>query len=404
MQPSAERACPNRMTMEMPLRGLLALALTLPVAGAGCQTPATITYSFTPATPAVSAVDAKPRLDLGESGDASEVFNRIVAVRQDGAGRIIVAMRSPAELRVFDKTGRFVRTIGRNGQGPGEFQDITDVIVRPHDSLFVVDMRQRRFTSLGPDGSVASTSPLKPPFTSSPFSTSISSLDDGSVLIGYGFVSGLKPSKVPVSVPQIVGRYSSTGARLDSLGSFFFSEHFYQVTPPELGGFAFWDRAFGRRGRILGTGNSFMTGDASAMEVRRFSPTGKLLEIHRIDAPAKNLTASQIEQYKQNEMEVAKPRERPVEQKRVDEMPYPAALPAYHQFLVDGRGRIWLHEYSYPAVMPPRWIVMDPKTRSARTVSLPARFKPFEITSTEILGVWLDTDDVEHVRAYRLLN
>lgn len=47
---------------------------------------------------------------------------------------------------------------------------------------------------------------------------------------------------------------------------------------------------------------------------------------------------------------------------------------------------------------------MDPKTRQAKAVLLPERFRPFHISATEMLGVWLDTDNVEHVRAYRLVD
>ncbi|MEZ4457195.1 MAG: 6-bladed beta-propeller [Gemmatimonadales bacterium] len=40
----------------------------------------------------------------------------------DGAGRIYVVDQKPAVIKVFDSTGTFLRTIGREGSGPGEFR------------------------------------------------------------------------------------------------------------------------------------------------------------------------------------------------------------------------------------------------------------------------------------------
>lgn len=44
------------------------------------------------------------------------------SVSVDGAGRVYVADRKPMMVKVFDSTGAFVRTIGREGAGPGEFR------------------------------------------------------------------------------------------------------------------------------------------------------------------------------------------------------------------------------------------------------------------------------------------
>ncbi len=40
----------------------------------------------------------------------------------DGAGRVYVVDRKPMMVKVFDSTGAFVRSIGREGAGPGEFR------------------------------------------------------------------------------------------------------------------------------------------------------------------------------------------------------------------------------------------------------------------------------------------
>jgi hypothetical protein len=57
----------------------------------------------------------------GDPETPSELINpQSLAV--DGAGRVYVADRTPAVIKVFDAGGRFLRTIRREGQGPGEFR------------------------------------------------------------------------------------------------------------------------------------------------------------------------------------------------------------------------------------------------------------------------------------------
>ena len=57
----------------------------------------------------------------GGVGSAGELINPAdVAVGDDGT--VYVADADPAVIKVYDSTGAFVRTIGRDGEGPGEFR------------------------------------------------------------------------------------------------------------------------------------------------------------------------------------------------------------------------------------------------------------------------------------------
>jgi hypothetical protein len=54
-------------------------------------------------------------------GDGPEVFGRVGGVIPDEQGHMWVLDTQAYEIRVFDADGRFVRTVGRRGEGPGEF-------------------------------------------------------------------------------------------------------------------------------------------------------------------------------------------------------------------------------------------------------------------------------------------
>lgn len=71
-------------------------------------------------------------------------------VREDGRGRYWIL--SPGEPpMVFGSGGGYLATIGRRGEGPGEFLQPADAIPLPGDSMLVVDNALARATVIGPD-------------------------------------------------------------------------------------------------------------------------------------------------------------------------------------------------------------------------------------------------------------
>lgn len=79
-----------------------------------------------------------PELDPAELFDPGDI-----AVSDDGS--ILVADQKPTVIKVFDAQGRFMRAIGREGEGPGEFRSAY-IAVRG-DTLVVQDARNARATT-----------------------------------------------------------------------------------------------------------------------------------------------------------------------------------------------------------------------------------------------------------------
>jgi hypothetical protein len=84
---------------------------------------------------------------------------------QDSKGNYLVAhgdgSGSPRQVWVFDPEGAYLRTFGREGEGPGEYLSIHRIDVLPGDTLEIFDPRNRRKTTLAPDLTVVKTEPFE---------------------------------------------------------------------------------------------------------------------------------------------------------------------------------------------------------------------------------------------------
>ena len=67
-------------------------------------------------------------------------------VRTDSQGNIYVKDARSADVRVFDANGRYVTTVGKRGEGPGELQEVFGMHVDGDDRVIVADRTSRRLT------------------------------------------------------------------------------------------------------------------------------------------------------------------------------------------------------------------------------------------------------------------
>ncbi len=86
------------------------------------------------------------------AGSFSAAYARAAAT--DAAGNIYVLDTKQHRVEVFDATGAHVRFLGRQGGGPGEFQDAYDLLVKPNGEVSVVDYAKRALVRWSPAGDV----------------------------------------------------------------------------------------------------------------------------------------------------------------------------------------------------------------------------------------------------------
>ena len=119
---------------------------------AGCTKEA----SQTAAAPAVWRLSS-PTIDIGvaEGNETLELSGASSSIRLND-GRIVIANSGTNELRVFDNAGRFLKTIGRKGEGPGEFIGALQMIALSDTTFAVYDQQNQRLSRFDTAGGLVS--------------------------------------------------------------------------------------------------------------------------------------------------------------------------------------------------------------------------------------------------------
>ena len=105
-------------------------------------------------------------LRIGTLEGGPEEFSTIRHFTVDHHGSIYVLMYDAGEVRVFDRDGKFVRTMGRNGRGPGELSRSSSVNVDSAGNIWVADMA--RFVVFDSTGQYSKTVSRMFPFPERP--------------------------------------------------------------------------------------------------------------------------------------------------------------------------------------------------------------------------------------------
>lgn len=104
-----------------------------------------------PGTP--KQIIVKEELCIGdEEGMEDFVFSQIKSVQIDEEENIYVADSKEVCVKVFDKSGKHIRTFGKKGQGPGEIQRLLRMHLFAGKEILIYDTGNRRLSFYSLDG------------------------------------------------------------------------------------------------------------------------------------------------------------------------------------------------------------------------------------------------------------
>lgn len=116
-----------------------------------------VIHVMNPATPSDGPTTLTPREAWRAGGDDEEdvLFGVLNAVDIDDQGNVYVLDMQLSQVNVFDRDGALLRTIGREGEGPGEFRRASGMFLTPDGKVAVLQTMPGKLVLLTPDGKPA---------------------------------------------------------------------------------------------------------------------------------------------------------------------------------------------------------------------------------------------------------
>jgi hypothetical protein len=349
---------------------------------------------------AVDSLSGAPVLAIHSGAASNVIFHRITDVTPLSDGTIAVAAHGSLSVYLFDQQGSFKMSLGRDGEGPGEFRAIWGSFALAGDSLVVFDSRLGRLTIFTQTGQVSRTldiSRFLPPARGA----DVHPLDSGFALVGLASV-GMRRS------PGIY-RDSAASYRLDANGD---SVGFYGRYPGSEVSHAqrlFGPSPFGAR-LFSGTrGDRLIIGNSSQTEIREYATTGQLVRVIRWPDHDRHVTEARAAEYVEFRLESLPKNEQAQFGQDLRQLSYSQTEPAYYGLVVSSAGVVWLGDYPgpeallpQPALRPRTWTLFGPDGVRRRLIHSPPGFELKAVRNGLAYGVQTDDLGVQSVLVYRV--
>lgn len=99
----------------------------------------------------------KTVVNSSEQNKKEYLFRRPSIVKADSKSNYYIVDSRGTEIRKYSKAGTYIKTIGRVGKGPGEYQEIAYLDLDENDNIVIWDSMNLRMTMLSEDGRVLAT-------------------------------------------------------------------------------------------------------------------------------------------------------------------------------------------------------------------------------------------------------
>jgi hypothetical protein len=344
-----------------------------------------------------------PVLALDGSEDGGAPFHAIGAVAFTPAGELAIAERGEMTVRIHGPDGRRLRTVGREGEGPGEFGALNGLGFR-RDSMLVYDSRWSRISVFDANGE---------------------------------YVRQIQPEADWGSFPRWAGVAPDVGifTRAQRRGAdLIWGLHDFEGTP--LGALADVPAPptptmttighpsgdaplpplviFGARPNASPIRRGIAAFRGENHEVLLFDHAGALIEVWRVeDGKERPVTQHDVAAARDRALSASDPERRPALRRRWTDVEAPARFPALGSAagfafsappeIIEARdGDVWVHGYPTSPAEPRLWWVFSAEGTLRGSVELPPRFELHAVAEEGALGIELDEFDVERVVLYAL--
>jgi len=352
-------------------------------------------------------------MTIGEAaGNPDYQFGQIAGIAITSDGQIVLVDQQAQQLKVFDPTGTYVRTIGRAGSGPGEFgPGVGPVLIGRGDTLIVPDLGNQRVNILKSDGS-------EPADFRMSFERGIPARWDMTETgdLVYQLRALNLPNTEQRETLDLIATVSYTGEIVDTL-----------LTPARGESFTFGEDGQPKRmvfspepvwSMVGDDGLCFAVNDVFRLSM--FDALGTLNRIVTVPVERKPVTEADIEFFMETVDRLLKEQGVPPAQAEIVKSTFNFAeyFPAFLQMMPGPDGSLWVQRVQEPTGMTAeerenwnplldlgasKWDILDAEGRYLGVLDLPHRFQPVTFEGDLVYGIWRDEFDVQYVRVMRVV-
>lgn len=292
---------------------------------------------------------------------------RIAGALQLDDGRVVVADGGNNRLVFFTPEGEVETTVGRGGDGPGEFRRIQELGRWMGDSLAVWDDRARRVSLISPRGEYLRSFALALP-EGVRFARVLGFYPDGSFL-GMSFTNfGAEPLAGLQRTPIVLHHFASNGDHLSELGEAAGTEVIYDFD--NAGQVSLYAPHF-YRGGFHEASDRLLKAPNDDWELTFLSPDGDEQQIVRWLKPPVQATEEAFEASWTRVLERTPEPRRAATRDKAADLRIHETLPAFNNVVYDRVGRVWLQGYDPFETDPVEWTVVGPEGDLLATIILP---------------------------------
>lgn len=343
-------------------------------------------------------------------GDPQYALTQVLAVRATSSGGLLVAESRSRELRYFDRSGTHLRTVGGQGEGPGEFSSMSTFSGMAADTVWIWDSRNQRITCFAPDGALLDASVIPPHTTYDRLSRLYRLSDESWVGVSpWRNRNRDRPQSLPLKIMRdslVLTLLQPEGEEADTIAVI---PGFESIRRVDLRGTTIAEmnfrRPFGRATYLAPGAQGIVVGGNDQFEIRRFSPDGVLQLVSRTPGLDLPISAEEVQEAKESQLAGASdnPEFRETVEASFSEFPLPDVRPAFSEIRIGNAGEVWLAEYEMDAASVSSWIVLDSDGTLLGRVHVPSGFRIHEIGEDYVLGVWYDEFEVPYLRRYSFI-
>ncbi len=342
-------------------------------------------------------LDSAPRV-LGADPDSGAIqLFRIGNVDEIRGGRFLVANRGVPELLLFADDGSLAARVGRRGQGPGEFVDLSLVRSIRGDTIIILDGATRRLSTFRDDGALIETHPVAMGFINNAVPLPVEVLWDGSVIV-LGIRGAFNPNSdgsMLIRDTTSILRVSRAWDSVDTVLVLPGDENLRMQASSQ--GFYAAPRIFGKRLLVAARDSIIYVSNGDAAEIRSYALDGRYIQSLRLSIPSIPVDQDDPERFLREQ-----PSRRTIYQRFLGATEYPAVFPPFSTLLTDDDGRLWVERYERPEENVHEWMVFNPAGAPLFRVSVPASFVLSSVRGNHLAGISRDSLGVESARIYSL--